>query len=410
MDMATVLKTEEFYPDTRHIDCVKLARELAPLARQHEAFAEKHGRLHDDVVAAFQESGLYSINTPEAYGGASPSPRLQCEAIIELSKADAAAGWCFMVSTGFNWQVGRDFGESAMAAAFADRSAHIAGSFIPAFFARRAEGGYIVSGQSAFNSNVYQSGYKVIVALINDPEKPVDITKGEVPAIRAMLVHDDDCEIVDNWDVIGLRGTGSHNVKVTELFVPEAFTIDIIAHVNRKPGEFDNPVYRMPYIPWTGFHTAAVLIGIAERAVESFVSHTTSKIMLTNKMQSQATLPSTKAAIAEVATMVRTAKAHLLFAADESWEICLEGRDFTPEEEANLQMAAYQTSELSVAAVQKVFTVCGAAAISCRLPIEKLLRDVMTGQQHISVSPDRSKSAISRRLLGLPRESNQPFD
>jgi indole-3-acetate monooxygenase len=408
--MATVLKIEEVYPDTRDIDCVLTAKDLAPLARKHEAFAEENGRLHDDVVSAFQESGLYSINTPDAYGGASPSPRAQCEAIIELSKADAAAGWCFMVSTGFNWQVGRDFGGTAMAAAFADRSAHIAGSFVPAFFARPADGGFIVSGQSSFNSNVYRSGYKVIVALVNDPAKPADITKGEVPPIRAMLVPDSDCEIVDNWDVIGLRGTASHNLKVTEKFVPEALTIDIVAHVNRKPSEFDNPIYRLPYIPWTGFHTAAVLIGVAERAVEEFVAHTTSKIMLTNKMQSQATLPATKAAIAEVATMVRAAKAHLLFAADEAWDICLEGRDFTLEEEAHLQMAAYHTSELSVAAVQKIFTVCGAAAISRRLPIEKLLRDVMTGQQHVSVSPDRSKSTISRRLLGLPRESNQPFD
>jgi indole-3-acetate monooxygenase len=408
--MATVLRVEEFYPDTRDIDCVFAAKDLAPLARKHEAFAEQNGRLHDDVVNAFQESGLYSINTPDAFGGASPSPRAQCEAIIELSKADAAAGWCFMVSTGFNWQVGRDFGESAMATAFADRSAHIAGSFVPAFFARPTDGGYIVSGQSSFNSNIYRSGFKVIVALVNDPAKPADIAKGEVPPIRAMLVPDSDCEIVDNWDVIGLRGTASHNLQVVEKFVPDAMTIDIVAHVNRKPSEFDNPIYRLPYIPWTGFHTAAVLIGIAERAVDEFVAHTTSKIMLTNKMQSQATLPATKAAIAEVATMVRAAKAHLLFAADESWEICLEGRDFTLEEEAHLQMAAYHTSELSVAAVQKIFAVCGAAAISRRLPLEKLLRDVMTGQQHISVSADRSKSTVSRRLLGLPRESNQPFD
>lgn len=408
--MASAAMTLERDAARREFDCVAVAKELVPLVAKYEAYSEEHGHLHDDVVKAFQESGLYSINVPDEYGGASPSPRIQCEAIIELSKADASAGWCFMVSTGFNWQVGRDFGSSAMDAAFADPAAHVTGSFVPAFFGVRTEGGYIVSGESSFNSNVYRSGYKLIVALINDENRPADIANGEVPPIRAMLVPDSDCTIVDNWDVIGLRGTGSNNVRVANVFVPDAFTIDMITHVNRKPRDFSNPIYRLPYIPWTGFHTAAVLIGIAERAVQSFIAHTSSKIMLTNKFQSQAALPSTKAAIAEVATLVRAAKAHLLLAADESWEICKEARDFTLEEEAHLQMAAYHTSELSVQAVQKIFTVCGAAAIAKRLPIEKLLRDVMTGQQHLSVSPDRSKSTISRRLLGLPREPNQPFD
>ncbi len=408
--MATQAISEEYTFESKDIDCLAMARKIAPLARQHEAFAEENGRLHDDVVSAFQESGLYSINTPPAYGGSCPSPRIQCEAIIELAKADASAGWCFMVSTGFNWQVGRDFGTEAMRAAFADRSRHVAGSFIPAFFARAVDGGYIVSGESSFNSNVYRSGYKVALALVMDATNPADISKGEVPEIRAMLVPEENCQIVENWDVIGLRGTGSNNVKLTEVFVPKAFAIDIIAHVNRKPAEFDEPIYRLPYVPWTGFHTAAVVIGIAERALDSFVTHTTSKIMLTNKLQSQATIPATRAAIAEAATMVRAAKAHLLFTADEAWEICLANRDFTLEEEAHLQMAAYQTTEMSVAAIQKIFASCGAAAISRKLPIEKLLRDALTGQQHISVSADRSKSTISRRLLGLPRESNQPFD
>jgi alkylation response protein AidB-like acyl-CoA dehydrogenase len=408
--MESALKVAEAYPECRQFDCVAVAKDRVPLVAEHEAYSEEHGHLHDDVVTALQKSGLFSVNVPDEYGGASPSPRAQCEAIIELSKADPSVGWCFMVSTGFNWQVGRDFGEAAMEKAFADRSAHVTGSFVPAFFGKPTEGGYIVSGESSFNSNVYRSGYKVIVVIIIDKDKPADISKGEVPPIRAMLLPASDCTVVENWDVIGLRGTGSHNVRVSDVFVPAEFTIDIVSHVNRKPREFENPIYRLPYVPWTGFHTAAVLIGVAERAADSFIAHTTSKIMLTNKMQSQATLPSTKAAIAEVATLVRAAKAHLLLAADESWEICREGRDFTLKEEAHLQMAAYHTSELSVQAVQKVFTVCGAAAISKRRPLEKLLRDVMTGQQHLSVSPDRSKATISRRLLGLPLESNQPFD
>jgi indole-3-acetate monooxygenase len=389
--------------------CIELAKEYAGLAREHAAYAEETGRLHDDVVSAFQSSGLYSINVPDEYGGWSPSPRAQCEAIIELSKADASAGWCFMVSTGFNWQAGRDFPPTVLEKAFGDITRHVTGSFMPAFFAQPVEGGYKVSGESRFNSNVYRSGYKFILAIVNDG-RSIQLEAGEIPTLRAMLLPDEQCEVVQNWNVIGLRGTGSNNLKVTDRFVPLENAIDIIHEVHRKPQEFENPIFRIPYIPWTGFHTAAVLIGVAEEAVQSYIAHTTSKIMLTNKLQSQATLPSTRFSIASVATKVRAAKAHLLFTADECWAVCKSGRDFTPLEQAEMQMAAMHSSELSVDAVNEIFKVCGAAAIFRSLPIEKLLRDVLTAQQHLSISRDRSLASISRRLLNLPLESNQPFD
>lgn len=389
--------------------CLATARELAPLARAKAADAEELGRLHDDLVSAFQDSGLYSVNVPEQYGGTCPSPRAQCEAIIELSRADPSAGWCFMVSTGFNWQAGRDFPAPVLEKAFGDVTRHVTGSFMPAFFAEPVEGGYRVQGESRFNSNVYRSGYKFILAIINDGT-PVKIEEGELPKLRAMLVRGEDCEVVDNWEVLGLRGTGSHNVRISGAFVPAENTVDIVHEVHKKPREFDEPVYRIPYIPWTGFHTAAVLVGVAEEVVDAFIQHTTSKTMLTNRGQSQAAFPSTKFAIAEVAMKVRAARAHLLFAADECWEICLEGRDFTEVEEAEINMAALDASQRSVDAAMQVFSVSGAAAIFRSLPIEKLLRDILTAQQHLAISPHRSLAAISRRLLNLPLESNQPFD
>lgn len=389
--------------------CVELAKEHAELVRRHAVYAEENGRLHDDVVNAFQESGLYSINIPDEFGGWSPSPRAQCEAIAELSRADPSAGWCFMVSTGFNWQAGRDFPATVLEKAFGDPTRHVAGSFMPAFGAQPVEGGFRVSGESRFNSNVYRSGYKFILAIVNDG-RAVSIADGEIPTLRAMLLPAEACEVVENWDVIGLRGTGSHNVRVTDQIVPESHAIDIIQEVHRKPQEFENPIFRIPYIPWTGFHTAAVLVGIAEEAVQSYIDHTTNKIMLTNRLKSQAAIPSTRHSIASVATQVRAAKAHLYFTADECWDICREGREFSLSEQAEMQMAAMHSSELCVEAVNEVFRVCGAAAIFKSLPIEKLLRDIWTAQQHLSISRDRSLASISRRLLNLPLESNQPFD
>ena len=389
--------------------CVELARELVPMARQHAAFAEEHGRLHDDVVSAFQSSGLYSVNVPDQYGGTSPSPRAQCEAIIELSRGDASAGWCFMVSSGFNWQAGRDFPDAVLEKAFGDVTRHITGSFMPAFFAQPVDGGFTVSGESRFNSNVYRSGYKFVLAIVNDG-RSVKLEDGEIPTLRAMLVPGEHCEVVSNWDVLGLRGTGSNNVKLSNVFVPEGNAVDIVHEVNKRPHEIASPIYRLPYIPWTGFHTAAVLIGIAEEAVEAFVRHTTSKIMLTNKLQSQSAFPATRSSIADVATRVRGAKAHLLFTADECWAICNEGREFTSSEQAHMQMAAYETSRVSADAVIEIFRVCGGTAIYKTMPLEKMLRDVLTANQHLSVSTHRSHAAISRRLLGLSLEKNQPFD
>src|SRR5690606_3970358 len=136
---------------------------------------------------------------PDDFGGTSPSPRAQCEAIEELARADGSVGWCFMVSTGFNWQIGHDFCDRAMDEAFADVSNHVAGSFIPSVFARKVDGGYMISGQSKFNSNVYGSGYKFVTAIVQNPDNPSNIASGDVPEVRAMLVPKEDCEIVDTW-------------------------------------------------------------------------------------------------------------------------------------------------------------------------------------------------------------------
>ncbi|UUY08389.1 acyl-CoA dehydrogenase family protein [Pseudomonas sp. J452] len=392
------------------IDCVKIAKDMFDLVRKNAAEIEEKRRLTDAVLDALQQSGMYSVNVPDEFGGTSPSPRAQCEAIEELSRADGSVGWCFMVSTGFNWQVGHDFGSQAMDEAFADISKHVAGSFMPSVMAKPVDGGYIINGQSKYNSNVYGSGFKFVNAMIQDPSKPANIKAGEMPEIRAMLVPDADCEIVDIWNVLGLRGSGSNDVRIVNKFVPAHRTINVTESIHKPESALNSPIYRLPYIPWTAFHTAAVAVGIAQAAYEHFVRHVKSKVMLSNKLQSQAAFPSTKFAIADVATSIRAARTHLLMTADECWEIAQSGRAFTLEEQAHMQMAAYHATDVSVRAVQQIFTVCGGGAIFDSNPIQKCLRDVLCVRQHLSVSPDRSLASISRRLLELPLEPHQPFD
>lgn len=402
--------SDKYMKQIKDTECVGIAKDMFSMIRREAAEIEKQRRLTNTVLKELQTSGMYSINVPNEFGGSSPSPRAQCEAIEELARADGSVGWCFMVSTGFNWQVGHDFGFEAMDEAFSDINKHVAGSFMPSVMARPVEGGFVISGQSKYNSNVYGSGYKFINAIIQDPENPIDMKAGQIPNLKAMLVPDEDCEILDTWNVMGLRGSGSNDVKFTNVFVPYHRTIDIKKSIDKPVTDISNPIYRLPYIPWTAFHTAAVAVGIAQAAYEHFTKHVKSKIMISNKLQPQAMFPSTKFAIADVATSIRAARAHLLLTADECWDIANQNREYTLEEQAHMQMAAYNTTDVCVKAVDKLFTTAGGAAIFDSHPLQKCYRDILCVRQHLSVSPDRSLASISRRLMGLPLEPHQPFD
>jgi alkylation response protein AidB-like acyl-CoA dehydrogenase len=234
---------------------------LVPLVRARRDEAERMRRLPPDVAEAFAAAGLLQMYLPRSMGGPELPPLAAFEAIEEISRADGAAGWCAMIAASLSlfmaWlpvKAGR-----AMAGQPADFRG--AGSLRPEGRAFKVDGGYRVQGQWNFASGVHHANWLKGTCVVMDGDRPIMSGAG-APQTRSMLLPAHQAKIKDTWSVVGMRGTGSHDFVVDDVFVPEAHSYSVNDPA-REPGLLYHP--RLYYTSmWTA--TAANALGIASEA------------------------------------------------------------------------------------------------------------------------------------------------
>jgi alkylation response protein AidB-like acyl-CoA dehydrogenase len=247
-------------------DVVAAARRLSTdiIAAREEAERLRH--LPSALADTLASAGLYRLYLPRDLGGLELSPATVFEVIEALSQADGSAGWCLMnanaVSLGAGWlapEVGRRmFGQPP--------NIQAAGSLRPQGRAWPVEGGYRLKGKWNFASGLLNANWLFCPALIMDGDTP-RLTAAGTPATRTMWVSASDATFVDNWEVMGMRGTGSHDFAITDLFVPEAQSISL-SDPSMNPG----PLYR-PRLFLTLAHLlfAANALGIARGVIDALI-------------------------------------------------------------------------------------------------------------------------------------------
>ena len=219
------------------------AKALVPLGssphRRREA--EQTRRLPPPVAKAFAAAGLLQLYLPKSMGGPEQPPPIAFDVIETISKADGSAGWCLMVANGMaafmGWLtpgVGRHFAGHP-----ADFRA--AGSLRPLGRAARVEGGYRVQGRWNFASGIDHATWLYCSAVVTDGEKPV-LTAAGGPLIRAMWVPAPSARIIDTWSVVGMRGTGSQDFVVDDVFVrPRGIPVRSTERRRSEPALFTTP-------------------------------------------------------------------------------------------------------------------------------------------------------------------------
>jgi alkylation response protein AidB-like acyl-CoA dehydrogenase len=177
-----------------------------------------------------------------------------------MSKADASVAWCVW-NGNVNWTTGRLPNETAQAI-YADPDMILANSTRPSGKAVVVEHGYRVTGRWALVSGCQLSAWFILMCVVQEDGKP-RVTAAASPELRFMLCPAADCEIIDTWTVGGLRGTGSHDVVVKDLFVP-----DHHASFFTDPIVLPGPRYEFPALARVVPGLAAIALGIARRAID----------------------------------------------------------------------------------------------------------------------------------------------
>lgn len=198
-------------------DPIEIARRLQPIIRTHADETERGRRLAGPVVDALHSSGLFTMGLSAAMGG-SETPIMQAiRAIEEISYADGASGWNVMIVFDTDVWAGHLRGVSRDLIASMDGPI-LTGTLSSPGQIQKADGGYRISDQWKFGSGCQHSQALLVGAILTEGGRPVIGVDG-APAMLQIALRASEVNILDTWHVTGLRGTGSHDFRVDNLFV-----------------------------------------------------------------------------------------------------------------------------------------------------------------------------------------------
>jgi alkylation response protein AidB-like acyl-CoA dehydrogenase len=206
--------------------------------------------------------------------------------------------------------------------------------------------------------------------------------------------------IIETWDVSGLVGTGSHDVVIDQVFVPSAYTCAFRPGISPQGARYQSPVYR--YVLYASFALpiGAVALGIAQGALDACLELVQAKRpnVGTDMLRDR---PLFQVRVAEAVALVRSARAWLHTAVQETWQSHLVHGQVSFDERTDLLLAAANATRSAAAAVDILYTAAGASANYRRSPLQRALRDIHAATQHVGTAAPQFESA-GRMLLGLP--------
>lgn len=343
---------------------------LTATVRDRAPEVEAARRLPPDLAAAFAEAGLFGLCVPQSLGGLEAEAGVLFRVIEDMSAADGSAGWCLMIgaTTGVLAPLLPEAGAKEIYGT--DPDVVTGGVLAPRGTARAVDGGYRVSGRWPFASGSQHCAWLTGGCIDEDG----DFRMAFFPAA--------DVEIIDTWNVSGLRGTGSHDMAVEDVFVPSDRSVALLTATPSESG----PLYRFPIFGILGLSVAAVSLGIARAAIEELTRLATKKTP-TMSAQRLADRGATQADVGRATAALLAARAFFFDETASAWERATTGDDFDLEQRARLRLAAVHAARTAADVVDTMYDLGGGTSIYSSSPLQRQFRDVHAVTQHIVVAP-----------------------
>ncbi len=365
-------------------------RALAPMLSGMSEQLERDHRLPESVIDALREPGALRATVPAAFGGDDTHPVEFFDMIEELGAADASVGWVTFITNGTKFiSLCRipDAGFERMLANGPDTI--VAGVTAPRGTAERVAGGYRLRGQWAYASGCLHADWILAGARVTRDGVPETIGEGGQPHTRHFILPASDVEILDTWRPIGLRGTGSHDFAIHDVFVPESMSYAMADPV--RPG-----------FPQAGVNqgaAGATALGIGRAAMETFASlsgRTRAGLTASGIPLGQQDL--VRYRMAEARGRIGSGRAFLREVMT-AMQATLDGGELpTPQQRNDLQIAINVAIVNATRAVESLCEVAGGPAIHTGQRLERLFRDVHAAGNNAANSPTRMV-ALGRELL-----------
>jgi len=376
-------------------DLIAGVREIEPLLQEEKSKAEFERRMSDRVAVELRRRGFYRMFRPRERGGYGFDPVSGFRVVEELSRIDSAAGWNVAIANGLEC-FGAYFDDDTTAEIFGPAETVLAGGLFPPRKAIAVDGGYRVTGKSLFNSNCHAANWFLVEALVYDGDNDRLDDDGN-PQGLFIFIPASEATIVDNWDTLGMRGTGSHDVEFSDVFVPERQTAPLLP-LEEASSAYSGPLHRLTFWPPVAINGVPAL-GIAQAAIDDFIDLAAVKVhaYTTNKLREK---PIVQLRLADAQARLRAARAYLYSTFNEMWKVAVEGNFLTLDQKADCQQAAAHAIAASAEAVKLVHSIAGTAAVRKDQPFERYFRDIHVITQHAFFCESRFE-AVGQVRLGL---------
>lgn len=362
---------------------------IGPELAEEVALADQTCRLPPRSLALLREAGLLSLKTPAVLGGREASNRLQFEAIERVAGYSAAGAWCLFIYVDSLGKASSHLPDAGVAALLADGDAPavcgggglLLGTLAP------EKGGFRVSGRWIYGSGLAGAQWVMVFAA---PAGSADLAQA-----RVLVVAREAVESLENWNVLGLRGTGSADFNITDAFVPEAMSWPL-----QSPRLRGGSMLGQGLVGYGGHAIPAVTLGVARRVLDEAVRIAEQKARGYGKRVSLAQRGVFQAFVGQADLRLKAARGLVLELADAMMDKA-ECGGTTPADEAEYRAAGSHAVQETVAIVSELSRLIGGDGIRVGGLFERALRDVHTAATHFTVSNSAYESH-GQALLGQP--------
>lgn len=373
-------------------DLVQRAKVMRTLVQQEADEADDIRRMTDLCYARLHEEGFFHMMTPKVLGGSELSWSDGLEIAESIAQMDGSTGWCLMVAGVIHGTCGSLIVDEGKNKIFSINSAtNIAGQGIPRGTARRVDGGYLIKGEWSYGSGIYHSNWIHSGCIISENDQPILDTEGHPSVIIAYSARET-IELLDNWNVLGLRGTGSFDYSISdEIFVPEEMTYSY----NKDTIERGGFHYTLGILGFTAWGHTSFALGAGRNALDQLAVIAGTKVGPFGLLGDSESFQE-KYARAEAKYQATRAFVYKVW--NDLDEKMLGGHPPTNKEIALIKLSFHYSHEVMSEICTFAYNYGGGTALRSG-PLQRCYRDMHAAVQHVLLS-DQIMQDCGKVLLG----------
>ena len=376
---------------------VQRARDMVPYLQETAARAEAERRIPVETVQKMKDAGFFRVLQPKRWGGYQMDPQVFFDIQLTLAEGCMSTAWIYGVIAVHNWQIAL-FDLKAQEDIWRDdTNVLIASSYMPVGKVVPVEGGFKFSGRWAFSSGCDHCDWVFLGGVVPPT------AENPAPDYRTFLVPRGDFKVLDTWHTFGLRGTGSNDIVVDDVFVPEYRThssLDGFRGTNPGIDSKTVPLYKIPFGQLFPRAVSGSTIGATQGAINAY-RDVASKRIGTNTGAKTAEDPHAQMAVARAQALVDQLKLRLNVIFDRLMADARRGEatDMTQRIQYRYESAA--VPESCLAEVLELQKMCGGRGIFTSSPLQRFVLDILAGRAHVANNPYQFGRNYGGVQLGL---------